>query len=519
MQIQTNIYFYNMSIILQTFQDFFFAFLLFLMISISTTNLELLAQDNFRGEKRIDQQFGKAARQKGGKFFTTSGMVRALVVFVRFKDDNFESENKTWPVDGRPVYFHQVVDSLAEEKKQNGSLTHLFREMSFGKLTIIGDTYQAVTERPKSWYLRHNKNYGYINKEILVRLDSVVNYANYDQWTFGRNYRHQNKPDGIVDLIIMIHRENMPPKMHPGNGIASLGYSGKPVVVENGDLQIKLAFPGSGMSLESGYRGKRVDWYAHEIGHKYFGSGHSGYHRDKQTTNNKSFWGLQIGNGHMVNAYERERLGWFDLPVITEDSLEIILGDFITTGDAYRIPIPGAQDESFILENHQQLSLFDRPNKYGDGKGVYIYHVKGNGNHPRFDIESAEGRFDWENPYWIHNPWETDPLDSIPVFKRDEPNPSGYDGFDALPTTKKIEHKIFAEDFSGKVEFTRQLYGSEFAPFTFTDKHIFSPKSNPNSHPWDDETPSGVKIEIVGEYAGSQGESIYRVKIKLNSEN
>lgn len=486
---------------------------LFLLLSPA-----LFGQHSVITSKQINERHFISQRQKGGQYFTSAGIVKALLVFVAFKDDTFQPEDRIWPPNSPPTYADEVLDSTIAPGPPNGSLSHMFHEMSFGKFRIYGDRVFVNTRHPKSWYLANKKHYGDINIEVLSELDKDIDYSLYDRWTFGRNFDHINKPDGIVDLIMIIHRENMPSAMHPGNAVASLGRYGKPLIVENGDIQIKFSFPGSGISAESGYRGRRTDWYAHEIGHLFFGSGHSPYNKDTQTTNNKAFWGLQIGQGFMTNAYERERLGWIDIPALTSDSLEIVLSDFITTGDAFRVPLPNSMNESFIIENHQEISVFDRPNKYGNGSGIYIYHVNGNGAHPRFDVESAAGRYDWENPYWIQNPWETDPLDSIPVFKRGAPNPAGYDGLDALPTTKHIHHKIFVEDEAGTTQITRQLFGNETNAFDVDGASLFSPHTNPNSNFWDDRQSSGISIAVIGKFVGKDGAAIYRLKITITKD-
>lgn len=440
----------------------------------------------------LEDPYEQIPSQRGGRYFTEQGMVRGLVVFVQFTGDNTDPANTTWPVNQPPTYLREVLDStLTPQTADSGSLSHNFREMSFSKLRVYGKAYFVITDSTKQWYQSQGKNYGDVNKDVLIKLDSQINYSLYDNWTFGTNYNHENKPDGIVDLIIMVYRENLENSIHPGSGIARLGFSGY-LYVETGNIRINGNFPGSGVSLEKGMWGRRTDWYAHEIGHLLFGAGHSGYNKEPSGFGNPAFWGLTIGTGYLINAYERHWLRWVDYADLDiADSLDISVSDYLTSGDAYRIALPGAANEAFFIENHQELSYFDEwVNRNGPGKGLYIYHVQGSSSHPRYDMEIAEGRFDWLNPFWILNPWGSgQPGDSIPVFVQDKPNRKGYDGWDAVPHSKGGIFKIYAtdNDRNGQWEQNWRVYGSELDAFKVGYNQIFSPWSNPNSNLWNDQ--------------------------------
>lgn len=461
--------------------------------------------------------------QKGGQMFTTSGAVRAIAVFVQFADDSLSPAAAHWPVATGPVFLHDALDSTLTQQSENGNLTHYFRTMSFNQLQIFGDGFWVTTGHSKQYYLDKKQTFSEINQEVLKTLDSQIDFAKYDNWTFSNN-RHTNEPDGVVDLIMIVYRESFYGTFNLHNGISVLFYGRDDVAVDDGKRRIRRGFPGSGFTLDGGINGFRADRAGHELGHKFIGSGHPRYHKDPPGVKNYAFWGILHSRSGMVNAYNRAWLGWSDLPEITANEAIVTLADYLTTGDAVRIPIPGTRDESFILENHQCLSRFDEPNKFGEAKGLYIYHVKGNGPQPAYDIESADGRFDWDNPYWIQNPWGLRATDSIPVFSRLAPNPAGQDALDALQTTKMDERtrrpiffKHFAEDSAGTAITTRRVYGNPADAFRMEGNRIFAPNTNPNSNLWDDRTPSGITVELISETKINNA-TVYTVRISRNTE-
>ncbi len=463
--------------------------------------------------------------QKGGMMFPAGGEVKALVVFVQFAGDTLERDNPLWPPSRGPAYMHRYLDSTVAPPVPDGSLSHFLRAMSFGRLRISGDAVHVTTAHPRQWYVENGRTFSDINREVLAALDAPIDFSQYDRWTFGHNYDHRHRPDGVVDLLILIHRERYRGQFGLYNGVSVVFYGPADLYVDEGKTIIRRGFPGSGFTLDSGMYDPHIARAAHEIAHKWFGAGHPRYHNDPPGVSNYAFWGIMIGHGGFFNAYERAWLGWSDLTTLTADSLVVTVSDFITTGDAYRIPLPGTPDEAFIIENHQEISPFDRPNKYGRGKGLYIYHVKGSGPMPVYDLEVAEGKFDWVNTRWVKHPWGSRPTDSLAAFAKGPPNRRGFDALDALPTTRHkpgsrvIYQKHYVEDLGDSILNNRRTYGSEWDAFDIGYNQVFSPWSNPNSHRWDEKTPSGITIELLDK-TEENGAAVYTVKIyRKNGEN
>ncbi len=142
---------------------------------------------------------------------------------------------------------------------------------------------------------------------------------------------------------------------------------------------------------------------------------------------------------------------------------------------------------------------------------------------PSLDLEIAEGRFNWSNPFWILNPWGgPNNTDSIPVYTQLSSNRTGYDGRDAVPHTKGGTHQIYVtdNDQDGNWEVNRRVFGSPIDAFSVEYNNIFSPWSNPNSNRWNEIDTTDITIEILGTYTGFNGEDIYNLRIRmLNGEN
>lgn len=163
------------------------------------------------------------------------------------------------------------------------------------------------------------------------------------------------------------------------SGEASLGYGGI-LSVDNGARAIDLGGYGlvSGLTMMMGYNGlgyvKNV--LIHEFGHHLLGG-------TEMHFSNAGLWGMLGGYGsrsQMVNSWERHRLGWINpMQFNYNPLLPVALQDFITTGQALRILIPGSNPPKYYyLENHQRLSLFDNMDLTNDGKGIYVLYQPAN---------------------------------------------------------------------------------------------------------------------------------------------
>lgn len=452
--------------------------------------------------------------QNGGLYMTADGEVRTLVLFIQFLGDNTHANGTHWNPNQRPDYFDSYIDSTTSQASVNGSFSDYYRELSFDRLKIFGKPYFAVTPHTESYYRDSvggspDDAYGRATKDVLQTLDGQINYALYDNWTFNHSgYNHSQTPDGVVDLIIVIYRNSVYPSGDKAQGIATLGLAEGPITLDG--KTIKFGFPSSGITNSGGFWDMWLPSTKHELGHVLLGSGHpSGF-----------LWGIMPGPHSAANAYERHRLGWITYVDITQNTTAT-LPDFFTTGVAYRIAVPGTTDDAFFIENHQKLSYYDDPNYTRQGKGLFIYQVKGTGNHPAYDLEIAEGKFNWSVPYWIDNPWGPSP-DSLPVFLQGLQNKNGFDGREKPTLPHPMSNgattcEIFFIDSAGTPLHVDRFLGGPLDAYGMDYNQVFSPWSNPDSRIWNNTTATNIAVEIQSKSIGQNGEDIFNVKFWLTN--
>jgi len=411
-----------------------------------------------------------------------------LAVFIQFLNDSTHPESSEWPIDRPPFFLNTYLDSAENIDSAPWSFTDYFRKMSFDSLKITGKSYFIITRHPEKYYrdTLHlgNNAYSESNREALQRLDSVIDFSLYDDWTFKPN-SHSDSSDGKVDLIIFLYRNSTFPPGEPAQGIAVAGY-GKDLILDK--KIIKFGFPGSGMTNSGGWQGMRgiLRSTKHEFGHLLFGDGHPAYYNAGiKGITYLGMWGIMPIPGFCANAYEREKLGWIKIQEVKENN-SFILTDFASTGTAVRITIKNNQ--AYILENHQQISIYDSEIDRDSAKGLFIYKVIGSGNHPVYDVECADGKFDWSN-YWVHHLWSDNPLDSLPAYTRLNKDKNGYDIRDWIPNNKPGYYKglfqIYVMDDDGPGGKPFYAYdgwrGNGRTAFNIGGADVFAPWTNPGT--------------------------------------
>jgi hypothetical protein len=215
-----------------------------------------------------------------------------------------------------------------------------------------------------------------------------------------------------------------------------------------------------------------------------------------------------------MNSYERERLGWIYFTDVTQDGYNATIADFGKHGVAYRILIPNT-NEAFLFENHQCVrsespyDLVDVSDPSG-AKGLYVLQQKGN----ELRVAAADGRWNWSNPFWIQNPWSTNPLDSIPVYKRGSINRHlGYTKKVGIPHTKPqlwnglgFMH-AWLDEITGDLQIGPRFKGDGKDRFTYEENNVFSPWSHYGAYSWNGSTATTIGFEIT-----SPGSSNINVK-------
>lgn len=339
-------------------------------------------------------------------------------------------------------------------------------------------------------------------KDVLKnKVDPLVDFSDFDNWTYDSPYHHTNQPDGTVDMIVVIWRGK-----HFGGwgGEASLG-SGGSFTVENGTKTIKTYFgggAGSGVTvhyLDNGWKKYSFHSAVHEVAHWLLGGRHPYYYLVGPLY---ATWGMlsaSFSDGICANTYDRERLGWITPTTVVagDDSLS----DFITTGAAYKFhPTGGDANEYYYFENHQKLSIYDDATTNPNDKGIWVIHQRDVYNEtPNIRLKPQDGFWNWENPY-----------DNTTCFPPSEPafrklsidrNSSGYSNRDKLPESPsgldwlhvyidETGNELCGGFFRGDSPF--------FGAFNTTINNVFSRWSNPTANTWTD-APVDFAMQVVSQ--------------------
>ena len=456
--------------------------------------------------------------QEGGIYLTAQGELKVLVVFVRFKDDT--SPHPYWPAGQPPQNYSTFIDpNLQTGSTHHINLTNYFKKMSFGMYKITGQVLYVETPNNKSYY---GTNRFLANKEVLQqKVDPLVNFADYDNWSSSANYIHSNQPDGKVDMIVMIWRGLV--FSTDWSGEASLGYGGS-FSVENGTKTIKTSFglnDGSGVTVQ--YWGARTPERnfkvsVHEISHWLLGGSHPyGGGNDQH-----KIWGMLTlaDEGICANTYERERLAWINPTPITGDVLNAPFQDYVEYGTAYKYhPSNGSTNEYFYFENHQKLNIYDNATNNANDKGIFILHQQGvyNGTN-NIRVKTSNGQWDW-----VQNGTATcfEGV-SVPKFKPTGVNRAGRNNKDKLLKTDGSSEFLFYLDYSGIGDWQNSGCGGWLRgeglnnAFNTTYNNVFSNYSNPWARRWSNDVTNNFTMEIIAQNGSVVNARFYITKFLRN---
>jgi hypothetical protein len=421
-----------------------------------------------------------AFQHYNGKYLPIRGSLRALAVFVQFGGDN--TYDADWHLNEIPSYAEELAKMLKEY--------YLF--FSNGEFNLDVDIYPRliITDFTEAEYISWGGNYGHINKNVLERVDQEISFLPYDNWANTSNYNGYEGQDNQVDLIFMIYRTVSDRRFLAYWGISDLGFVGKFFVdntkryIHGGDARHQDASasgitickgPGTGqvMDLMSAYR-----LIIHESLHKYMTESHIIY--------NFASLGVMSGSGgsFCMHSFERAFFGFIDYKVIDMPitDMTITIGDYVSTGEAYLIPVPGLPNDYYVLENHQQISPYDE----AKGKGLYIFYLKYNGEQSQLDIQTADGKWNWV-------------LDETNNVVKHSPN--------AMTGTSHLEVAII----NNTTYYPPEMEGNQNDPFKMDGQKIYAPWTNPTSngkHGIYQDYPTYLSIQLLDEI---NGELIVRI--------
>lgn len=337
--------------------------------------------------------YAQEARPGVRLLMPTEGEVSALVVFVQFPEEpdifgDWASDPATeWPHE-RSLGPGRSLPSWGEggrlvalpgtppEDFVSGSLSAFYHTMSHGRFRMTGYVYPQVMQpaHPVEWYHANRGDFANgavaLSHEILTS-DALQTYldANPDGLDLGafdtfRNGTTIREPDGLFDLIVLVHRDEVMPRLRlsrndrplSGTSLTSLGadlelrpthpvdyrlpasdaFAPDPVIL-GGLRVIDNVTSGSGVTIRAYSWKQAVRLITHEVGHRHFGRYHTCQSPNASTSN---CVGIMGGAYITMSAPDRIKLGWTEVVNVDVDAYErhhLTLPDALISGKVFRI--------------------------------------------------------------------------------------------------------------------------------------------------------------------------------------
>lgn len=361
--------------------------------------------DDFSRNVRLARKVGRR-----GELMPVAGTPKIPVLLVDFPDRTFYAAGQT-DDDVRATYdlFFNGFDDAEVQKKlgSTGSVFSYFDEMSHGQFLpdfeIIGPV------RLDNGYAYYGSNSGKskdVNMYDFYReaVMKAVNQYDVDWMQF------DNNGDGKVDFIHFVYAgwgENTLQTMDSEGNVSFLdpdaiwAHEMTGTIVVNVDDGKSVSFACYGASAEAriksgsqaladrrgefaptGYNpaNLKVDGVGiciHEMSHAmglpdFYDMKGDGYGMDVWSVMD---YGDYVGSGYnpaIYNAYERNFMGWEDLPVLREPQV-VTIPCFDDGGCGYKIVGPDSPSEYYILENRQAKGWDQMACKYAHG--LVVTHV------------------------------------------------------------------------------------------------------------------------------------------------
>lgn len=297
-------------------------------------------------------------------------------------------------------------EGFTAENGANGSARDFFIASSNGIFRPTFDVYGPV----KIDYAQHDAGQGTYNTEInmgtLVKaaiegLDDVVDFAQYD-----------HDGDGYVDNVYIYYAGNGAADSKDTNTIWPHAFDmrgwGIDLKTNDGVRIGSYTCSNEVDGTRSGNLPTGIGTFVHEFGHCLGFADHYDT-TDASANYTPGSWDTMAGGSYnnnantppLYSAFERYELGWLTPEDITHrtDALNELpnLGD---SNKAYKVSVPGKDNEYFLLENRQQTGW----DAYLPSSGMLIWHidddktvwkdneVNNNPTHQHVDIVEANGK-------------------------------------------------------------------------------------------------------------------------------
>lgn len=332
--------------------------------------------------------------------FPTTGSPKCLVILMEFSDLKFETENPN-------QFFTDMLnkEGFTYSNGANGSVRDFYVASSAGKFSP-----EFVVEGPVelsqsyAYYGRNGSydsdvNFGEAITEVCEALDDEIDFSQYD--TDG---------DGFVDNIYFYYAGYAESDTGIDTYIWPHSYylHGYGVQLTLDGVQVDRYSCGNELRSGSG-KPTGISTFVHEFAHvlglpDLYAT--DSYVQMSQV--DPGYWDTMASGTYnndmntppLFSAYERAELGWLeytDLSIDVDISLDLPnLGD---SNKAYRVKVPGNDNEFFVIENRQQKGW----DEFLPGHGMLLWHidvdedawlgntVNNDPDHQRVDIVEADG--------------------------------------------------------------------------------------------------------------------------------
>lgn len=282
-------------------------FLICIFLLIYSNTPTLLAQNIANGCDMVTLPLESETQQieYKGKYITSTGTLRVLVVFVRFADDNETSS--IWPDPYvKPAWIQNFVNTnyIPTGTYYPGTVSDYFYQNSYANFHVLGDVYYVTLSQNESYYHEYAHTHsssaarGLVEMEALNIIDTApynVDFSLYDNWKFLDTYNIQPGQDGILDMCWLITR-NLHDQSYTQNSYKfGAGWAGLDcsthvrdgVTIKSGGSPASWTLPNSGITifrdlihfginpLTYQYGNfTNVNIVAHEMTHHFFDGGH-----------------------------------------------------------------------------------------------------------------------------------------------------------------------------------------------------------------------------------------------------
>lgn len=422
----------------------FLLFALGLLSALGLTAADVAAQcaHVFDASEYVAAKHAAAQGRPGARLaMPATGEVSALVLFVQFpgEPDAYgawgEDPSTEWPHD-RSLGPDRRLPHWAEAGRlvappgtppasfAPASASAFYHTMSHGHFRLTGYVYPRVLhpQHPADWY--HPQRGGFANGSVrlaheLLTSDEMQRYLtdNPDGLDLGafdrfRNGTAERTPDGVFDLVIVVHRDEILPRLRrsrngrplggtsltsfgadtewrPAHGVDyrladADGFAAEPVTL-GGLRVIDNMTGGSGVTVRAVSHKQAVRLIAHELGHRHFGLYHTCTSPVAPTSD---CVGIMGGAYVTMSAPDRLKLGWaeampVDITTFTQQTVEV--PDALATGQVLRVRTGGTDRcGDLLVEARRWTNPWDAPpdGRTDDGddhdlflpqEGLYLY--------------------------------------------------------------------------------------------------------------------------------------------------